>query len=442
MFYLASGAIFFAIQSYLTVTTNINIWPELFFIPWLINKGAIPFRDFFNHHGFLLYYLLSPFTNDKTLFSIKAAYVLILTLNLILVLFILKKITNKLGFLIGGFLYVLLIYFASENNFWDEIVITTFYLIIYYLVMTKKTKSKILISGALVALASFIKPQAAVIILPLFIIYQSIILIVPTLIMWLLVFGYFAFNNVLSGLISNLFLFNRFFPSYILKQPLRLYDKKFLSFSLLMMLFVLIVFKQKKRLLKNLPLISFVFLSGIFLFPMYEKTHLTPLITFLALFIGVASDSLKGKTKWFFLPLFLYSLFMISQVGRHYLYLNTQRIPYIENKRSLELTSWLKRNNLDKKRIYILGNQVEIYYFTDQLPPAYFPLVLPGFAQYFSNIQALIINGLIKNRVELILVPLPQEEYYKNFNLLKEFINDNYSLKKNIPGFNIYWLNK
>ncbi len=442
MFYLVLGGFFLIVQSYLIITTNINIWPELFFLPWLISKGVMPFRDFFNHHGFLIYYLLSSFTYDKTLFPLKTIYFLILTLNLILVLLILKKIANKLGFFIGGFLYILLIYFVSENNFWDEIIITTLYLVIYYLVITKKSKPKIFITGALVALASFIKPQAAVILLPLFVAYQNFLLIIPFFFMWLAVLGYFAFNNALMGLISNLFLFNRFFPSYILKQTPHLYDRKFLLFSLLMMFFALIVLFQKKRLLKNLPLISFMFLSGIFLFPMYEKTHLTPLITFLALFIGTTSSSLKGNIKWFFLPLSLYLLFMVIQVGKHYSYLNTQRVPYIENKKTLKLVSWIKRNNLDKQRVYIMGNQVEIYYFIDQPPPTYFPLVLPGFAQYFTDIQTIIINDLTKNKVELILVPLPQEEYYKNFSLLERFVKKNYSLEKNTPDYRIYLLKK
>lgn len=199
------SSVLFILQSFLIITTNFNIWLELFFLPWLVKNGLLPYRDFFDHHGFLLYYLLAPLTIDKTYFLLKAFYYLVQSINLILVLVILKKTTTKFAFFLGGLLFVLINYFVGENNLWYEVVITTLYLVIYLMMIIREFKYKAYILGILIAFTSFIKPIAVVIIVPIFLIKKDFRIVISVFVCWMLVFLYFLFNNSLQQFIDCLF---------------------------------------------------------------------------------------------------------------------------------------------------------------------------------------------------------------------------------------------
>ncbi|MBI3366544.1 hypothetical protein HY041_02870, partial [Candidatus Roizmanbacteria bacterium] len=162
MFYFIFSLFFFLFQSFLIIYTRVNIFPELFFFPWLVSKGLLPYRDFFDHHGFLLYYALAPFMKDTSLVLLKQFYIVIQTLNLFFTLIILKKISSKPGFILGGLLFVLINYFISDGNLWYELIITSLYLFIF-LILQGKHKYRNQVLGILVALVSLIKPTAAII---------------------------------------------------------------------------------------------------------------------------------------------------------------------------------------------------------------------------------------------------------------------------------------
>lgn len=82
-------------QSFLILSTKINLYPELIVFSYLVKINYLPYQDFFDHHGFLIYYLLSWFLFDKNLLGFKLIFFLIQSLNLILFLIILKKQSHK-----------------------------------------------------------------------------------------------------------------------------------------------------------------------------------------------------------------------------------------------------------------------------------------------------------------------------------------------------------
>ena len=131
MFILLFSISLLLIQIFLIVTTNLNIFPEFFLYPWLIGKGYLLYRDVAVQHGFLSYLLLVPFSLDKSLFTLKIFYLVIQSFNLLLVLLILRKTTSKLGFMIGGIFFMVLNFYLSENNLWDEIYATPFFLSVF-----------------------------------------------------------------------------------------------------------------------------------------------------------------------------------------------------------------------------------------------------------------------------------------------------------------------
>lgn len=98
----------------------------------------------------------------------------------------------------------------------------------------------------------------------------------------------------------------------------------------------------------------------------------------------------------------------------------------------------LKSYPLSDKKLYILGNQVELYYLLDVLPPNYFTLVFPFIPAYFKSLEWRIIEDLEKNKVEFVMLPKPKDLNYDSFNALKKYINSHYKLEDDSIYLQIY----
>lgn len=105
---------------------HFNIFPEFFVYPWLVSHGLLPYRDFFDHHGFIAYYLLVPFVFDKTLHLLTLFFVVLQLFNFTIVLSLLRKSRSILLTIFGSIGYILLTIYASDNMFWFEHLITSF----------------------------------------------------------------------------------------------------------------------------------------------------------------------------------------------------------------------------------------------------------------------------------------------------------------------------
>lgn len=270
----------------------------------------MPYRDFFDHHGFLLTHLLAPLTTDQSLTFIKAFYYLVTLLNLFLVLKILKKVTSKIGFGLGGILFV--------------------FIAIAFFTIKKKFKK---------------------IVLP----------------------------------------------------------------------------------------VSFLICSLIFLLVGYGRAHLVPAGTFFCLLMGYAFKEIKGRFKYFFFAVFsIYLVLLAINAVEHYFYLNRQRVPYIENKKSKSVVAQLKKHSLDQKKLYVFGNQAEIYYLLNLVSATYFPLKFPFLGEFVEGFEERAISDIKKNKVEVVVIPKPVDKLYLPLKKLEGFIKENYQPVAISPEVEVY----
>ncbi|MGB9609105.1 MAG: hypothetical protein ACPL3E_01885, partial [Minisyncoccia bacterium] len=347
------------------------------------------YRDFFDHHGFLPYYFLSLFSSDKTFLSLKLIFLLIQSLNLILFLIILKK--NKLTkshFLIFGFLYIILTYFFADQTLWYENFILLFYLAIYLLfIYYKKNKKTDLLLGILIAICSFIKPTAAIIILPLFFYLKDFLIMIGFLISWLAVLIFFFSQNALNQVIKNLFLFNFFISKNYPKE--QIFDLSFILVIFLLLIFaLLIIYKTNNKAdqTNRIVLLLFFLISSL-IFPIlkYARFHLIVFVPFFLLTLAKASQEKSQLSKFFKFFILIFLIFICFKTYKQYFF-NQKREVWQDNKIVKEkIMTDLKKINIEKKKILIVGDHAEIYFYLNKKPLTYFPLVFNFVPEFYKE---------------------------------------------------------
>ena len=438
-FYYVISTLFLLFQAFITLTTKINIFPELVLYPWLMSKGLMIYRDFNVQHGYVLQLLLLPFTLDKSLFFMKGLYVLIQMVDLLLLLKILKKTTNKLGFILGGGLFIVLNYYLSDSNLWDEVIVTSVYLFIYYLLIrdSSREKRKILFIGLLIGFVSFMKPSFVIMIIPIILFYKSFTPAISVAALWAFTFIYFAIINNINGFINSYIYYNIFYAlgSRDTFEPLRMFslqgmstDKLFTNstyFLLALSILLLIIYRKKY---KDNPIMLFVLFSFALVFPGYGKINLVPF----GAFFTVLAGQLIGRVKKQYLFLYLlclafYGVFISRQAKHLYRYFKNNRLPYMENAKTARIVSKIKNYNLTGKKVYVLSNQVEIYYFLDKIPPVYHTVLWGNTIYYYPDIEQRTISEIEKNKVTFIIIPKPIDTNYSAFDNLIKYINSTYT---------------
>ena len=158
--------------------------------PYLIHKGLTPYKDFFDHHGFLLYYLLAPFIGTNTLPQ-KIIYVTLQTLSLLLFMLIIWTLRmSKKQFGVLSFTYALVLFYLGDNTLWYETLITPLLLMLFISVFQKKNIFNIIISGVVVFFLSAIKPLFIVSIIPVLLKWKTLKMGIVTAILWIIVILY------------------------------------------------------------------------------------------------------------------------------------------------------------------------------------------------------------------------------------------------------------
>lgn len=447
MIYLAVTLILLLLQGIFITSSPINIYPELFVYPWLVLKGFIPYKNFFDHHGFFLYYLIAPLSFDKSLFLIKAFYLFIQSLNLYLFLHILKKTSNKISFILCGIIYVLLNTYLSSNNLWFENVIATLYLSIYIFMSDKPKQYSYYIISFLLFLSSIIKPTSAIMLIPTLSILKKRVVLIVFIFLWIMVGLYFYFNQSLNLLISNLFLFNVHYGKEAIKSSFSNIEQDFIHllwFIGILSVFVAIFVKRTYRISNSL--LFFIF-SLVFLLNGKTNTSLIPVIPFFLIEISYLI-SIKQIQKTVSLRNFLYitylcfllyfGIFLAKKIKHKYV--AVKNTAYIENEDVLNSINDFKKLKIDKKSIYVIGNQIEIYYLLNTVPHTYHLLNFPWISDYYP-IEKSIITDLKKSRVEVILMPINPDKNYSRFNLLMKYVQNYYKEKEQTVLYKIFYLN-
>lgn len=435
MHFLVILSVFLVTQCGLIILANINVWPEVFFLSYLINKGYLPFRDYFDDHGFFMQVVLAPFIVDKSLFTLKIIYALISFLNLYLFLLIIRKNSSNIVLFLSGVAYILTAFFLNENDFWFETLILTFLLLIYYLIFFKKSLNPIFI-GILISVVSFIKISAGIILLPILILTKKIKIAFVFFVIWTGILIYYYLNHGLESLITNLFSYNYFLSRFY--RPQYLSEQKLLMFGLVLVFSAIYFIWKDNQLKKIAPVFLFWLFSFTFLASGYSKVRLLPLAIFSLIIIFQCIKTLKwgGEKMILVLAVIFYCGIMIFKVRNHIVFLNQKRVPYIENKIAFKITDTLKRKGYNN--FYILSNNIQPYFFLNKVPPIYYPLKYPLISKFDLTYENKIITQLANKQIEAIVVPKPIENEYHEMDKLVNFIKDNYQLKVNAQYFFIY----
>lgn len=427
------GIIAFILQYFLTLITKIQIYPEMFFLPWLVSKGLIPYRDFFDHHGFLLYYVFAPLVKLWSFNGIRFAFFVTQSINLFLVLYILKKTTSKTGYAIGSLLFMLVQFFVSDNIIWYEQTITTCLLVAYALLLNKK---RAWIIGIAIGLASFIKPTAAIMIVPAVLIRRNIRVLVSFLLMWLAVLGFYFSHNAIAALVHDLFRFNNFFIRHYHDRYFS--DAKFLAMSGAILFFAVAYMLYKRKLTHISMSLAFCVLSVVFFMYLYFRPHLLPSLAFGVIAVSQSVRYMRKKVLYGFLLLIaIYSLGICRRMWIEHPQKNT-RFSTSDIVQQQHLAYMLRMLVHDDKRLYVFGNRGELYYVVDRPPPIYYPLLFPLVEQFDTNLESTAIADLEKNHVSVVVMPLPMDENYRNLKRLQLYIVSHYRLLAKSTNYKIF----
>lgn len=434
--YILVGFFLVFVNSFLFLSNKTYTF-EFFYYPWLTQKGHIIYRDFFQNHGPLLYYLLAPLTLDKSLTLIKIFYALVQSANLILILIIIKKFSKITSFVIGGVVFLVLNFYFSYHYFWDEQLIATFFLLIYYLVGSKEFALKSACIGILIGLASLIKPNALIIVIPVLFFYKKKFFLFYPVLIWSAVAFYFFLHNGFLQFIDNFILYNYYYQNYYLKNFPYLAAIKdnwyFLNFLVVIFIFTIHVINRKNI---NGKLLIFLLISASCFYPLIGVDRFAPFTSFLAIFISYLL-TITNKKLFFLIVLFLYLVSFSFQTNNKVQRIQKLQMP-IEDSRSKKIIAYFKDNNLHSKSFYIMSNNVEIYYLLDKPSAVYFPLMYPSISSYYKDFQETYISDIKKNRTDLIVIPQPIDPNYRLAINLITFVKTNYNLSYEDSDFLIY----
>lgn len=438
MLHIVFAALLFLLQSFLILTTKINVYPEIYFLSWLVHKGLIPYRDFFDHHGFLLSYILSFLSGSPSFFIyLKIIYFIVQSGSLIIFLIILYKMTSKIGFMYGGILYVLLNFLTSENNFWYENIITFLLLLTYLILIQTKYKNLAYLSGGIIAFASFIKPTAAIFIVPVLVFSRKIGSLVSFIFLWIMTAIYFFLIHGFSQFINDTFTFNLFLSKHY-NDTYIVYPKLVdgIIIFLIATLFIILFHRKLRLVLLNT---LFLIFSFIFLSTGYSGVHFLPFVTFFVLLISQVSKLRPSLLKYLYIfSIFIFILFIGQKTYYQYVNVYKKRVPWQENQNIHNLITELKTIRSGKENIYLLDNHGEVYINLNQLPPTSNPIKFPIIEKYDTNFEKNLIQELNSYNVKFIAIPKPEDLDFSKLTLLNNFATTSFKLIKKTNEYEIY----
>lgn len=418
-------------------STPIHIWPELSFLPWLVGHGLLPYRDFFDHHGFLLSYILAPLAGEKTFGLLNVFFVSIQITNTFLVLHILKRGHRGVTFLFFGILFTVMTVFLTENLLWYESVITTIYLLIYIVLTARSVPYRSVMLGVLIALSSWIKPPAAIILLPVFVFYPNVTIALVVFISWIMVGGMYWLSGGWQMLVRDLFVFNRYLLSHYQGMPIT--DKPFILITLAAAGTALVSLQRQAQKREALLALSVALVSLIFLRLSWGKEHLVPTLTFVFLFIARSFAGTSGFARWGSSAIVIaYLLFIGVKLPTRLTTLARQRIPLHQNVHTLKMLAAMSVPAFAGQTFYVLGDAVELYQFRDQLPPTRYPVKFPLLESFEPEFERGIIEELVSHNVTLVIEPLPTSPNYEPLTTLRSFVTSHFTLTVDTPSYRIY----
>lgn len=356
--------VFVCLAAFILVLSSvpIQLFPEFFFYPWLVAKGQIQYKDFFDHHGFLTNMFLAPFAKQQTLGQIRFIFFLMqITQFLLIARLVADKIKRPLHFLCALVLYGIFQFSVVGNMMWyDQWMALLLVAAWYFFEMRGEGKGWLFF-----ALATMVKPTALLFFFPFYGMTKNKKNILFVFAVWLFPLLYYFWKGGLGQLWEQLVMFNTFYVQSTYKTLyLGIGIKLLFSIAIAFGALVLVALLEKKR---RTPLAFAFFCSILFFFQGLSKINLALSVPFFTLFFA---DVWQTKRWRLYLGVLFVALFVI--LGRDALKVYKQAkgmTPYVHTVSQGEITK-MKKLTAKKENgtMLVLGNRPEIYFWLDVLP--------------------------------------------------------------------------
>lgn len=392
--------VFVCISAFILVLSSVptQLFPEFFFYPWLVAKGQVQYKDFFDHHGFLTNMFLAPFAKQQSLGQISFIFLLMQIAQFVLVArLVADKIKRPLHFLSLLVLYGIFQFSIVANMMWyDQWMALHLVGAWYFFKMRGEGKGWVFF-----ALATMVKPTAMLFFFPFYGMtkYKKNILFVFAV--WLFPLLYYFWKGGLGQLWEQLVMFNTLYVQSTYKTfYLGIGIKLLFSIAIAYGALVLVALLEKKR---RTPLAFAFFCSILFFLQGLSKINLAISVPF---FILLFADMWQIRKWRLYLGILFVALILILGRDAVKTYQEIRKSkPYVYSIARSEIDQIKK---LTEKRgdmnILVLGNRPEIYYLLDILPTGRTALSFPWTEKKYPRSYEL-------NSIYTVLIPKRLGEY-------------------------------
>lgn len=367
----------------------------------------IPYRDFFDHHGFLIYYFLSPFAHPPSLVLLQYFYSFVQLGCVVLLLLILRRINKRAEFILGGVLYVLTSYYLMGNTTWYDTYVAFFALLIFYLTFFEGIKWRNIAIGILLACIMLIKPPAVLLIIPVLLYRRSWHIIASFVVILTLVTVFFVYQGAFMQMWDQLFVFNWYYARLAHGNERNLIDMRLfmLGGGLIIVPLVLLLYRRINIKQEGVYALLFALTLSLPLFSNITTVGLIPVMPFLIIYFFFLSSSLSNIFRYIWLTLLLVFTLLVGIHAKNEYINNVRNGRYAENKNTIQMVRNIHNLKLPKGSVYVLSNNPEVYYLLNSLPPVHFPFIFPWIDRYY-NISLQTERDLLKNNTQYIYVPI------------------------------------
>lgn len=392
--------VFICLAAFILLLSSVptQLFPEFFFYPWLVSKGQVQYRDFFDHHGFLTNILLAPFARQMTLNYISFIFFLMQAAQFLLVArLVADKIKRPLHFLCLLVLYAIFQFSVVANMMWYDQWIALLLVIAWYFFEMRGERR----GWLFFALATMVKPTALLFFFPFYGMTKSKKNILVVLAAWLFPLLYYFGEGGVGNLWEQLVMFNAFYVQSTYKTfYLGIAIKLLIAIAISYIVLFILGFTEKKR---RTPLMLAFFCSILFFFQGLSKVNLAISIPFFTLFFA---DVWHTKRWRLYLGVLFVALLLILGRDAFKVYKQTKGMtPYIHTVSQDEITK-IKKLTAKKENgtMLVLGNRPEIYFWLDVLPKGTTAISFPWTEKNYPRSYEL-------NSIYTVLVPKRLGEY-------------------------------
>lgn len=409
------------------LSVPVQIFPEFFFYPWLVAKGLVQYKSFFDHHGFLTSILLSPFSKNITVLSLIFVGAQLDQFAIVAYL-IHRKVKRPLMYLLLLVVYISFQFAIVQQQLWFDAGMAFFLVIAWFFLERKKED----IAWFFLACTTMIKPTALLFTIPFFIKSKNKKSNIIFFVSWFLALFYFISRGAVGQLWNQLILFNY---SYI-QSTYKIFYIGIQSKLLLAICigFSLLLFYLYKKKYKNISLLFMTLISFSFFFQGLSKLNFALFVPFCILLIA---DVFGNKKIHKIVGVLFLAFVLIMTRDAYKTYKDNQKRQVYLSPSVIQEAKQVGKLISDKKdrTILVIGNRVELYYLLDVLPSEFTPLHFPWVDKVYGREPDL-------KDIKYIIVPKKFGEYESISPQVKNVLNNGFNQIGQTASYTIWRYNR